>query len=179
MVRAFRTVVGFLGVLIFSACSESGGDSALLKAETEKLREEAEKLSSAALKLESLNRESANLIRNIEREQRKETQMRLEFEEIEDYANSLRAADTYIAGRMAAWRTAASQYLVGSEIGDVRLNSGNILRSAVVVELGKEVVKVSHSEGELTLGYEEFPEAVRLRLFHEPTIILTTKLAEP
>lgn len=166
-------------LLIFAGCNDSSEATTGLQEEIDRYRTEGDKLSGSTMELENLNRESESLIRNVEREQNREAQIRLEFEEIDEYANDLRAADTYIDGRLAAWRTAASQYLIGSEIGDVRLNSGNILRSAVVVVLTAESVTVRHSDGEQTFGYEEFPEAVRLKLFHEPTIILTTKLSKP
>jgi len=174
----FRFVVPQLVIVLCVTGCVKEAELQALRDEVKQLALEADQLKNDRSALEEDFRVKNGLATQFQRLQEREAKMRLELEQIHRYVDQLKVAQEYVDARLPQWREATRRSLKGLRLGNVDLINGTSLVDAEVVEVADASVKIKHARGESDYPIDELPEAARVLLVHEPTVLAQAKLGK-
>ena len=162
-------------LLVLTGCGDKKEYDSILQ-EIAELNEKNRTVKAVRNELKAEELELKRTIHNREKLLRKESEVRLGMNEIEEYHRELKAAVTLISPLTEKWQKATQQSLIGEKLGLIRIE-GKTLADAVVVGLNPETVTLKYAGGDGEFDLEKLPVSLRKKLIHAPTILLEAEIA--
>ena len=155
-----------------SACDGDKGspETAAVKAEIEELEDAIKKAREENKQLSADIKEWKSSLKNAEKNAAEAEELKRELAELNAYNERMKSVAREAESHLDVWRNFVRERVVGRELGNILLVDNTPLQGASVVSISEEAVVLKHSGGEATVAFDNLPEEIRLKLFHEPTL---------